>query len=183
MATHPHTLAPSTRHEEAPPTPLPLTLLLAAAGPLAAGACLTLRLEPADIPLGAASLAAVILGLAALMLPGLYISTAFTGVAPPARHVLRAALDALGATGLLLLGLSPALAFLVATTTSWGAAFTLGHLVVGLASLIGLRTLYTRLFTPERALKALPVYLIWALITLVMGWRLFFVAFDNIQIQ
>lgn len=114
---------------------------------------------------------AVMLGAAALMLPALYIGAALGGFAPSPSRLLQAALEALGAAGLLLLGLAPALAFLLATSTSALVRAQLAPATALLGALFGLGVLSRALFTG--GVKARLLFTLWAMVTLTIGARLF----------
>ncbi len=158
-------------------------LLRAVAGPATAGLCYGLATDlPTALHL-AALLPALVLGVAALMIPALYVGSALAGVAPPGRAFARAALDALDDLGVTLLGLSPALAFLVvaAQHASWSAVFEL--IAVATAVGLALRSLYLRLFSTPAAdddvsppllahhLRALPLFGGWSLVSVGLGLR------------
>jgi len=146
-------------------------LPLALAGPALAGAALGLPHGPAALATRAALLPAIIVGVALIMLPALYIGAAFLGVAPNARSVISAAGSALADTGMVFLGLAPALLFLVAASTVTTTVVGLGYLTVALAVAIGLRALYLRLFTGN-ARRSVPLFACWAMVSLGIGARL-----------
>jgi hypothetical protein len=153
-----------------PPDSLPLSVAAAAAGPVAVGGVLALRLgDPAPM----IAVPAVVFAVAALTLPALYIATAVVGAAPPVGHVVRAVGRALHALGLVHLGFVMPLLFLGASSGE-GTAFALGAATVATGSLIGLRVLHGALFEgafPVTGRGAL--FWTWAAITLVIGARLF----------
>lgn len=147
-------------------------LALAVAGPAALGVALASR----DI--GSASevlrLPVLWIGVAALMTPALYIVAALSGLAPSAREVVGSAVDALGRGGGLVLGLAPALLFLVATSFSGAVARGL----VGLAAIVGavaaLGVLFHRLYVePDAGVSARFVFMGWAAVLLGIGVQLF----------
>lgn len=140
------------------------------AGPALVGAALGLQGGPVQILSHAATLPLILVGVALLMLPALYIGAAFLGVAPEARAIPLRGAAAMRDTSIILLGLVPALFFLVAASLEPATATTLGVLVVGLAAVLGLRSLYLRLF--EAASGALPLFVLWSLVTFGIGGQL-----------
>ncbi len=157
---------------------VPTALLVAFGGPAAAGALLGLRAGAADALAQAGALPAVMAGTAALTLPALYIGASILGLVPAADVMARATLAALRATGLLLLGLAPALAFLIATLPSPSVALALVAAATAGAVLAGLRTLHLALSAaapadrPPLLLTALLTG--WSLAALAIGGQLFF---------
>ena len=97
----------------------------------------------------AVSLAGIVLGVTAVMLPPLYIAAASFGVAPPAATFLQCASQALRSAGIVLLGMSPPLAFLVSTSNVLDSIWLLGNAVAALAALLGVRSLWYSLFLAE----------------------------------
>jgi hypothetical protein len=143
---------------------------MAAAGPIAVGAVLALRLQDVA-PLVAVPVS--VFAVTALTLPALYIATAVFGAAPPVGHVVRAVGRALQALGVVLLGVAMPLGFLVATAGQ-GASFALGALALAGAAAIGLRALHGALFEHGPAVSGRGLLFIsWALIALVIGARLY----------
>ena len=156
----------------------PLTHLSAVAGPMLIGACLNMRHGALSMLEGAVALPAIMIGVALLMAPALYIGAAFLGVAPSARDTLATLTAGLGDAGLCLVGAAPALAFLIATSTGWVSALLLGHLIVAVSLLLSLRTLFRRLFGGgERRGRALLLLLGWTVVAFGIGERLFLEAF------
>lgn len=151
-------------------TSLPSSVASAAAGPLAVGAVLTLRLhDPAPI----VAVPAVVFAVAALTLPALYIAAAALGVAPPLGEVVRAVGRSLHALGLVHLGLAMPLAFLAASSGT-ATASALGAVAVAVGAVIALRVLQAALFggAPPVSARA-AVFWSWAAVALVIGARLF----------
>jgi hypothetical protein len=152
------------------PSP-PVSVAIAAAGPTALGAIISLRLAN---PAPAIAIPAVVLGVAAATLPALYIATAVTGAAPPLDHVARAVGRALFALGLAALGLAAPLLFLTTTTTDAGAAYGLTSVALVTALAIGLRVLHRELWGPGLRTIALDLtFLAWAVSALIIGARLY----------
>jgi hypothetical protein len=122
----------------------------------------------------AAMVTAIVVGLSVFMIPALYIATTLVGAAPSAQQVGSSAACALRAGGTLLLGLAPATVFLIATSETRLLVWILGFLALALAMLASLRILFSELFTTASArLRALPVFLIWAAVSLGLGAHLF----------
>src|SRR5207302_7618200 len=92
-------------------------LALALAGPLAAGAVLGLPGGASAVAGRGLGITAVLLGVAALTAPMLYVGVSLAGVAPAAATWLKGGRRAAIACGTLLLGVTPPLAFLLATSS------------------------------------------------------------------
>jgi hypothetical protein len=151
----------------------PGSVLLAMAGPVAVGAVLGGErglFAAAHVALG---LPVVIGGLTAAMMPALYIGLAVTGAAPSAAGVALATGRGLRAMGLALLGVVAPLLFLLATVQDSRMAIALGSLVVGGAAFAGLRALHRALFGAAGPARAQAVMLVWSLLALGIGARLF----------
>lgn len=147
----------------------------AALGPFAAGACLAAPGGPLLMAKIGAAMLLITAGVAALMLPALYIASAFVGAGGSARQLIHAAASALVDSGALLLGLAPALLFLVTTSTSELAAVLLFHAALGLATVIALRGLYARAFGGSAgALLAVPLFVLWSLVGVGLAEHLVF---------
>jgi hypothetical protein len=118
-------------------------------------------------------LPALVIGLTVALVPALYIGLSLSGSAPPAGEVAAAVGKALGAAGLVMIGLAPATLFLVASTRSTLLVNALTLLVVGGAAVLGLRRLSQLLFAGRNvgAAGAL-VYGAWASVALVLGGKL-----------
>lgn len=114
------------------------------------------------------------IGVAALMTPALYITAALSGLAPSLREVASATLDALSRGGGLLLGLAPALLFLVATSFSSRLAHDFVGVVAALGALAGLGLLFERLLVAtDASATARFVFFGWAAVLLGIGAQLF----------
>jgi hypothetical protein len=138
------------------------------------GAVLGLPAGPGRMVTEALVLPAIVAGLALAMAPALYIGLSLGAVAPPARAVVHAVGAGWQAQGLVLAGLAPAAAFLLATTQSPWVSKVLGLALVGTATLLGLRSLYERLRehgAPKPRLAAL--FALWALVGLGLGAHFF----------
>ena len=139
------------------------------AGPTVLGLCLSLR--PGTTWTEGFSLPFVLLGVTAVMLPALYIGAGLLDLSARADTVLRGASEGLMRCSWACLGLAPALAFLVGTSTSvfGGAAAAYG--IVGLSVCLGLRGLYDSTF--ERSPRAILFFVAWSAVSLGIGARLF----------
>lgn len=147
----------------------------AVTGPAVAGACLGLGTNLATTLRWAGSLPLFIVTLAVMTLPALYIATSLAGEAPAFGRVVGAALDALDDAGLVMLGLAPALAFLVVTTQN-AHTIDLALLVVAVPMLLGLRSLFLTLFASERPLtqvasRTVLTYVVWSAVALGIGYH------------
>lgn len=145
---------------------------LALAGPAALGVVLATR----DV--GAVSevlrLPVLWVGVAALMTPALYIGAALSGLAPSARDVGRVALDSLARGGGLLLGLAPALLFLVVTSFSDVTAQLLIGAAAFFAAFSSLAVLFRHLCVePDAGVLPRFVFMGWAAVLLGIGAQLF----------
>jgi hypothetical protein len=149
------------------------TMALAAlGGPVALGAIVGLEVGPLAALLKSLALPAVLAGVAAVMVPALYISATITGVAPPARDMLRSLVRGFRACGLVMLGLGAPALFLLATTQTGEVAVVVGGGVTVAGVLVGLRVLFTDLFENGKFL-ARSAFAVWSLVALIMGMRLY----------
>jgi len=151
-----------------------MSALIAIGGPLALGATLGVPLGMKKMLADSVMLPALVLGLTVMMAPALYIGMTLVGAAPPASRVGAGVVRALRASGVVMAGLAPALAFLLSTTLSNIPMYVFGALAVGGATLAGLHALWSELVTaPEHRLRAIPVFGLWALVSLGLGAHLF----------
>lgn len=147
-------------------------LALCVAGPAALGLVLAVRDGTALTEVGRLPL--LWLGVAALMVPALYIGAALSGLSPSARDVVRAAVDGLSRGGGLLLGLAPGLLFLVVTSQEGAVARGLVGLCAVLGALSGLAVIFRRLFVAHDAsILARFVFFGWSAVLLGIGTQLF----------
>ncbi|HEU5058558.1 MAG TPA: hypothetical protein VFU21_18625 [Kofleriaceae bacterium] len=148
----------------------PSAALFALAGPVAIGAAIGQSLGPFAAAHHAIALPATIVGVAALVVPALYIGGALTGAAPPMGAFASAIGRALRALGVCLLGFTPPAAFLVATNPGVEAAELVGAGILAVAAAIALRTLYDQLFAGGRPLLHHKLlYGLWSALTLIIG--------------
>ena len=145
----------------------------ALAGASVVGLVLGLPESPASMIAHAASVPAILFGIAALMLPPLYIAATMLGRAAPAGEVLQASASALGDAGVVLLGFAPPLAFLVVTSSVWATVWLLGNAVLGLAALLAVRALYYALFHRHEGRRSMPLYLLWLVVAFAIAEHLF----------
>lgn len=149
-------------------------LALAFFGPALAAAAMGLELAgPTGALTRSIALPLILAGLGLVMLPALYISIAFQGVAPPAKQVLAATQEALQGTAFFLLCTAPALFFMVSTADKGWTVIALAHLVVATAVVLGLRRLYLILFEDGGTSGTFVTFLIWSVVGLAIGLRLF----------
>ena len=150
------------------------TALLALAGPALLGAALGMPFGLPRLLSEAALVTAIVVGLSVFMIPALYIAATLVGAAPSVDQVGASAASALRAGGTLLLGLAPATLFLIATSQTRLTVWILGFLVLAVSMIASLRILFSDLFTtPAARLRALPVFLIWSIVSLGLGAHLF----------
>ena len=148
--------------------------LLAAAGPLAIGAIVGAQGGALAIAQRSVTLPLILLGVAAVMLPALYIGTSLIGAAPPARDVAAAFGRGFRACGVSLLGLAAPAAFLLATSRSDAMGVALGALITAVGAFAGLRVISGDLFSETRdAFLVRCVFGVWALVSLGIGLRLY----------
>lgn len=147
---------------------------IALAGPMVMGAVLGLPSGVARMLTESLLLPAVVLGVAVLMAPALYIGLSLIGAAPPAAAVLSAFGAGLRACGILLAGLAPATAFLIVTANGTWAVWAFGSIVVAAGALLGLRRLFGELRDDSTsALRTAPLYAVWSLVSLGLGVHFF----------
>lgn len=164
---------PSTSTASPAPAALaPVDLLLAAGGPMAVGAVLGLHRGPLAMLPGALSLPAVVLGVTIVMMPALYIGAALAGVAPPARQVAVSLARGFRACGVVMLGLTAPVLFLLATTQSNAMAVLLGGAATAAGALAGLRLLYADLFQAPSP-RIWGAFGLWSLVALALGVRMY----------
>ena len=148
----------------------PVDALLAAGGPMAVGAALGMIRGPLAVLPSVLAMPAVLAGVAAVMIPALYIGAALAGVAPPARDVAGAVARAFRACGVVMLGLTAPALFLLATTHA--LATPLGGAVLAAGVLAGLRVLFGDLFAAPSPLVACA-FGAWSLVAMALGTHLY----------
>lgn len=143
---------------------------LALSGPIALGAVLGLGAGTRTIFAQSLLLPCLVVGLTLALAPALYIGLSLAGGAPPAVAMLGELRKGLTSTGIVMAGLSPAVAFLIVASGARSGNVLLGTAVAGGAALIGLRQLFRGLLekTPSRERFAL-IFVPWTLIALSLG--------------
>ncbi len=149
--------------------------ILASAGPVAIGAILGMQSGAPAIVEKSLALPLLLVGVAVIMLPALYIGISLIGAAPPARDVMRAVARGFRACGVILLGLTAPSAFLLATSQNGVLAALLGAAVVAVGAFAGLRVIFSDLVSrrSEPVLIA-AVFALWSLVSLAIGARMYF---------
>ena len=119
------------------------------------------------------SMGVVLVSVVTMTLPALYVGAALAGVGPSAAHLARSVQDALTRTGIIWLGLAPALAFLAATSTSIDGIQIVTRVVLGIGAVFAFQALYKTAFksAPHR-IRAFVLFSIWALVAFGLGLRL-----------
>ncbi|WP_428265953.1 hypothetical protein [Haliangium sp.] len=164
--------APAGRAPASPDPGWQRTLLAAVCGPVALGVILGLEVGPAAALLKAVALPGVLLAVAAVMVPALYIGATLAGVAPPALDMLSSLGRGFRACGLVMLGLAAPVVFLLATTSAPGVPVLLGACVTAAAVVTGLRVLFSDLFAGA-TLRAMAGFAAWSVVALGIGLRLY----------
>ncbi|MFN3199809.1 MAG: hypothetical protein ACE366_15510 [Bradymonadia bacterium] len=118
----------------------------------------------------AAALPAIWLGVAALTAPALYIGSAFVGVAPAPSRIFGALKRGLADTGLVLLGLAPALLLMSATSGERMARELLSLATIVFGAVLGLWMVYPRLFGPMETSPEADDIIRWRSRGLWVGW-------------
>ena len=146
-------------------------LLMMAAGPAVIGVCIGLR--SGSVLQSTLALPLTIIGVSMLMTPALYIGSAVIDAAPTLQETVSAMRHALGAMGLVFLGLAPALAFLVSSTSDIHTADLVAHGALAIGVFVGLRTLFARAAWPAaRRAQAGLLFVLWSLLTIGIGSHL-----------
>ena len=156
--------------------PLPWRAL---AGPAAMGMAMGLGASIGAVIQWGVALPLMVGGLALVLVPALYIAISLSGNAPaPAPgDVARAALTALNDVGTMLLGLAPALGFMVVTTQN-RATIIVATVFLAIGVVLALRGLFLRLFATEGPVWVVPAptvvaYLAWCAVSLGIGAQWF----------
>jgi hypothetical protein len=151
------------------------TILAALGGPVALGAAMGLPFGVKGMLGEALALPELLLGMALLTTPALYIAATLIDAAPPASRMAKAVAAALRGAGLVMVGLAPVAGFLHATMLGTRFVYVSGALAVGGAVLAGLRSLNRDLVvdTPN-AFRFQPLFALWAAVSMALGAHLFF---------
>ena len=147
--------------------------LAGVAGLAAMGACVGMNFGLVGLGKMALMVPASVLAVGLVTLPGLYIGSAILGAAPDVKSTLYLALGAVRDMGVGMLGLAPALLFMSATASSADEATVVGTIVLGLGALLGVRAFYSRSSEVVRDPRALPVFAIWSVLSLGIGWQFY----------
>ncbi len=174
---------PRVRAETVEPQPSPAelksALALAIVGPGVAGAVVGLP-ESVDVLLLLMwRLPVAIFGAALALLPALYIGCAFAGRAPPPRAFAHHALLSLGDFGTVVLGGSPALAFLLSVSTDRmdAALLVLGAWLAACLMWSASMARRLRVFSVDaRRGRVVALYLAWSAVSAGVALRLFVAA-------
>ena len=168
---------------------------LALGGAAVTGFVLGLHEGPLAMGAEALTVATLVLAVAIVMVPPLYIATAALGFAPPAGEFVAGTAESLRRAGIVLFGLAPPLAFLTATSGVAETRWLLANAVVGLAAVLAVRALWYRLFaregdhempgfvvlTPQRASLfrgPMAIYLLWLAVGASVASSLFQQTFE-----
>lgn len=146
--------------------------LAALGGPVALGAILGLEIGPLAALGKSLALPGVLAGVAAVMVPALYICATITGAAPPARVIALSVARGFRACGLVMLGLAAPALFLLATTQAGAVALVVGGGATAVGVLVGLGVLSGDLFE-KRSLATRVAFAAWAMVALGIGLRLY----------
>ena len=149
-------------------------LALMLAGATAAGACIGLNRGPEMILGCAGGLVAVVVGSILLLMPALYIAMAFVGKTLTASTFVLLTRRAAGQLGRVLLGFTPALLFLIATSTDGRVRGFAGPLIIGLSAVLAVRVLYNDLaLRADAQIGPCLAFWGWAAVGLAAGFGLF----------
>lgn len=150
-------------------------LAYAAGGPLVLGAAVGMPLGLSGVMGQALHMTGLVLGLTTLMAPALYIALSLTGPAPDASQVARAFGQGLRSSGIIFAGLAPAVAFLLATSSSPELLVFVGALVLAAGAVVGLRMLLQSLRqTKSWSARSLAVFVAWAIVLAGLGLDWFY---------
>lgn len=157
------------------------TLIPAVLGPLAMGLCAAFRAQTLESLQLAMLLPLCTFGLLVVTVPGLYIGSALVGRAPSILVLWRTTAQALGRSGVLLLGCAPAALFLVATTTTNDLVGVFLGVPLGAAAFAFLRLLYRGLYVDAIEAESTPraLFVGWAGVTMLIGLKLFLIAMQS----
>lgn len=148
-------------------------------GPVALGAAIGLGSVSLPMLRGSLALPALVLGLAAALVPALYIGRSLAGAPTNAAELGRSVLRALASLGITMAGIAPAVLFLISTSESASSVLLFAYLSVGTAALIGVRRLYQELsVSGPRSGWLWLVFVAWAMLGLALGANLLPAALD-----
>lgn len=147
---------------------------LAIAGIVLTGAAVGLPHGASATLHGALGLPLLVLGVMVTTVPAFYIAAAYLGAAPEPPAVLGAAASGLHRGGIYLLGLFPALAFLLAAARSDVDHLLLCTLAVAAGTTVGLAAMGRALAASNPSRQLAEVFLLWALVAAGLGSLFFF---------
>lgn len=113
----------------------------------------------------------ILLGVGIVLAPALYIGLSFAGAQTTTPVFVRGLSRALRATGITALGLAPPVLFLVATSTSEGAAFVFGGAALLLSVAVGLVTLAK--YAADHSTASFFCFWAWAMAAGAVGGHFF----------
>lgn len=142
---------------------------LIVAGPAVLGFCLSLR--PGTTWTEGFGLPLILLVVTAVMLPALYIGAGLLDLSPRGDAVIQGAVEGLSRCSWACLGLAPALAFLVGTSTSMFSGALVAYGMAAIAVGLGLRGLFHTTF--GGGWKATAFFAAWSVVSCGIGARLF----------
>lgn len=140
-------------------------------GPAAVGVALALNATLSTALMHAVAFPTVIVGVAMLMVPALYIGVTILDRSPTAHAITTGLSAALRDTGLILLGFALPVAFVVRCAGPGSTMLAVGLGVVAFALAVGLLTLHGALFR-GRGRRMQALFAGWSLIGVAIGARL-----------
>ena len=114
----------------------------------------------------AAQLPAVLIGVTLLMMPALYICASLNGYQLTTRRLAEAAKTSLYRSGIVLLGLAPALLFLAVSSSAPDVLQTVAPFAIRIAGAIGIRALFPLVFGENAGMKSKVMFAAWAFVGL-----------------
>lgn len=144
-------------------------LSLSLAGISLTGAFMGLAHGGKDMATTALLFPMIAVGIPLLTLPALYIAAAYVGAAPEPRTLISSSVAGLRTAGFLLLGMLPALVFLLATATQPSTCITLTGIVAAAGAMLGIQSMFTHTAAPSPRFAV--VFCLWAAVTMGIGSR------------
>lgn len=144
-------------------------VVMALLGAAAIGACLGIRGGAGAMALRMFAMPSLFVGMVILTGPALFVGLAVAGEAPPFDRFLRHSAASVGDIGVLLLGLTPATLFLMASVRMVVSAGFIGFIVLGFAYLVGIRSLLHRLSVDGLTLLGITILVGWSLLAARIG--------------
>ncbi|MEL6181442.1 MAG: hypothetical protein AAFS10_20965 [Myxococcota bacterium] len=156
-----------------PHPPWTRDLAVALAGPAAIGVCLGWAFGGTAPFTMAALLPLTFVIVIAVTLPGLYVGSTLLGATIDLKTTLRTTARTGRALGVVFLGLTPALLFLSSTATDAHEAIVLGCCGALLGAGVAVRVFYAHLRSLEDGRGMIAAFIIWALISFVLGLEVY----------